>query len=232
MPIARLFAAFVLAVLAIGCGSLTSQVERGLERELPELVGPADRYDVEIEGLRAGAGEADRVTAVGERVRPEGAPVVDRLQLELRGVAFDRGEDRLERVDSARATARVTVPDLEAFLEAQRNVRDASVTLREPDEATIRVRPEFGGIALPRGVEAEVRGRLEAADGRVRFVVSDVEAAGLNLGAAAARRLSDAINPLVDLSDTDARLQVTGVRVEGGAVHLDATGDPASLRLR
>ena len=222
----------VLALLLCAGCVPTGQVERGLERELPKLLGPADRYDVEIDGLRARSGEAEHVTVVGERVRAEGAPVVDRLELDLRGVRYDRDEERLERVESARATARIMAPDLADFLEAQRNVRDAVVTLRAPDEATIRVRPELGGVALPRGVEVEVTGRLGVDDGRVRFAVSEVEAAGLNLGSAVARRLSESINPLVDLTDTAAGLRVTDVRVEDGVVRLDAAGDITGLQLR
>ena len=218
-------------MLCAGCVP-TGQVERGLERELQKLIGPADRYNVEIEGLRARSGEAEHITVVGERVRAKGAPVVNRLVLDLRGVTYDRGEKRLERVDSAYATAQITASDLAAFLETQRNVRDATVTLRAPDEATIRVRPEFGGVAFPRGVTAEVTGRMEAADGRVRFAVAEVEAVGFDLGSAAARRLSEAINPLVDLSDMASGLRVTDVHVEGGAVRLDATGDITGLRLR
>lgn len=232
MPVSR-FSSFVLVLLlCAGCVPSTGQVERGLERELAQLLGPADRYDVEIDGLRARSGEAERVTVVGERVRAEGAPVIERLELDLRGVVYDRDEERLERVESARGTVQITGPDLAAFLGAYRNVRDAEVTLREPDGATIRVRPEFGGVALPRGVAAEVTGRLEAADGRVHFAVSEVEAAGFDLGSAAARRLSEAINPLVDLSDVAAGLRVTDVRVEDGVVRLDAAGDITGLRLR
>lgn len=229
----RSFCYFLLPFLLwTGCVPSTGQIERGLERELPKLLGPADRYDVEIEGLRARSGEAERVTAVGERVRLEEAPVVDRLDVELLGVTYDRGEDRLERVERARATARITPLDLADFLEAHRNVREASVTLDAPNRATIRLRPEVGGIALPRGVTVEVTGRLEPDGRRLRFEVSDVEAAGVNLGRAAASGLSDLVNPLVDLSGTPADLRVTDVRVENGVLRLDATGNPTGLRLR
>ena len=229
----RLIPALVLILtFSAGCAPPTGWVEQELERRLPELVGPADLYDVQIEGLRARSGEATRIVAVGERVQPEDAPVVDHFELDLHGVVFDRSEKRIERVDSARASARITALDLEAFLEDQRNVRDARVTLRESDEATIRVRPELGGIALPRGVEVKLTGRLEAENGRIQFVVSDVEAAGLDLGSAAARRLSDLINPLVDFADSEIRLQITSVRTVEDAVLLDATGDLSGLRLK
>lgn len=221
----------LIGALWLGC-SVSGQVERGIERELPAAIGPADRYDVEIEGLRARAGEARRVTVRGERVQPENAPVLDRLDLDLRGVHYDRREERIERVERATATARITPADLAAFLNTQRNVSGASVALQEPNQATIRVRPELGGFTLPAGLTVEITGTLVAEAGRVRFDVSELRAAGANLGEAVARRLSAAINPVVDLSGMPARLQVTGVRVEEGAVRLDAEGDPTGLRLR
>lgn len=222
----------LLLALGTGCVPSTGQIERGLERELPKLLGPADRYDVEIEGLRARSGEASRVSAVGERVRLADGPVVDRIDLELRGVRYDRGQDRLERVESARATARITPLDLADFLETHRNVREAAVTLEAPNRATIRLRPEVGGIALPRGVAAEVSGTLEPEGRRLRFEVTDVQAGGIGLGRAAATGLSELVNPLVDLSETPADLRITGVRVEDGVLRLDATGNPTGIRLR
>lgn len=224
-------ALLLAGLLLTGCVPSTDAIERRIERELPELLGPADRYDVEIEGLRARDGRADRVTATGERVRMEDAPVLDRLVVEMEGVAYDRREQRLDRVDTLRATAHLRPADLEAFLEAHRNVRDAAVTLRAPDEATIRLRPELGGLALPRGMELEVRGRLEPRAGRLHLAVDRVEAAGAGLGDTAARRLADAVNPLVDLSAPGADLRITGARVEGGALRLDAAGRASSLRL-
>ena len=218
-------------LLLTGCVPSTDDIERRIERELPELLGPADRYDVEIKGLRARDGEAERVVATGERVRMEDAPVLDRLVVEMEGVAFDRRERRLDRVDTLRATAHLRPADLEAFLEDHRNVRDAAVTLHPPDEATIRLRPELGGLALPRGMELEVRGRLEPRAGRLHLAVDRVEAAGAGLGDAAARRLADAVNPLVDLSAPGADLRITDAVIEDGALRLAAAGRAAGLRL-
>ena len=218
--------------LFAGCNPVEGLVERGIEAELPEAIGPADRYDVDVTGLQTSTGEADHVTVLGERVRPEGAPVLDRLDLDLRGVRYDRDAKRIDRVESARATARVLPADLAPFLDAHRNVRGPAVTLRPPDGATLRFRPEIGGLAVPEGVAVEMTGRLVAEDGRVRFDVAEVRAAGLNLGGAVARRLSEAINPVVDLTDTDVSLRVTGVRVEAGAVIVEATGDLDGLSLR
>jgi hypothetical protein len=222
----------LLALSAAGCNPVEAYVERGIEQELPRVLGPADRYDVDITGLRTSTGEAERVTVLGERVRPAEAPALYHLALALHGVRYDRDARRLDHVERAHATARVLPADLAPFLDAHRNVHGAAITLRPPDGATLRFRPELGGLSLPAGVAVEMTGRLVAAEGRVRFDVSEVRAGGVGLGSAVARRLSAEINPVVDLTRTDVALRVTAVRVEPAAVVVEATGDPSGLRLR
>ncbi|MEL7523603.1 MAG: hypothetical protein AAGJ80_18615, partial [Cyanobacteria bacterium J06553_1] len=100
-----------------------SLVEQGIERELPKYVGPADSYKVDIDGLKVNDGTASTVVALGERVHPKGAPVIEQLKLELEGVVYDRDNERLSKIDGARLTAVIKTPDLVTFLEAYRDVR-------------------------------------------------------------------------------------------------------------
>ena len=219
----------LLAVVAGGC-SVSGRVESEIEGALPAALGPADSYDATVGGVDLGAGTADRISIVGERVAREDAPVVDRLTVELRGVRYDRKTKRIDGAQSARATARVLPLDLADYLARQRGVGDARITLAAPDRATVRVQGEVQGVRLP--VAAEVTGRLEAQGGTVRLVVDDVRAAGIGLGGGIARRLEERINPVIDLTDEALALRVTGVRVEGGELVLEAEGDVAGLRLR
>lgn len=221
---------FLLAVLALSACDLSGRVESEIEAALPAALGPAERYDAEVGGLDIGDASAETVRVVGTRVAREDAPVVDRLDVVLRGVTFDRSERRLTEVESARATARLLGPDLAAYLVRQRGVADAEVTLAAPDQATIRLQGEIEGLRIPVG--AEIRGRLAVADGRVRLDVASVRAAGIGLGGTIARRVGEQINPVVDLMDEDVALRVTDVRVEGGALVVEATGDVSGLSLR
>ena len=218
-----------LAVCLVGC-DVSGRVEAEIEAALPAALGPADAYDATVEGLRLRASEAERVSVTGRRVAREDAPVLDRLDVVLWGVAFDRASRRLTRVDSGRARARLLPDDLAAYLVRQRGVARAEVALEAPDRATVRVQGEVDGLRIPVG--AEVSGRLRADGGRVRLDVARVAAAGIGLGAALAERVGERINPVVDLTDEDLALEVTAVRVEGGALVLEATGDPSGLSLR
>ena len=209
-----------------------SLIEQGIERELPKYVGPAESYDVKIKGLNVGSGSADVVTAVGERVRPEGAPVIDRLTLDLQGVVYDRSAERLSQVDNARLTAVIKTPDLADFLEAYRNVNEAEVVLRSPNEATLRVRPQLGDYSVPPGITVDVTGTLIGEATQLRFEVSEVSAAGIDISAIAARRLSDAVNPLADLKNLPIQVDITSVIVAGETIGLEVVGDPSSFAMR
>lgn len=208
-----------------------SLVEQGIERELPRYVGPADSYSVDIEGLRVKEGTAENVVAVGERVRPEGAPVIERLALELEGVEYDRTHDKLRQVAGARLTAVIKTPDLVTFLEAYRDVREAQVMLRSPNEATIRLRPQIGGLAVPRGITVDVSGQLIGDRTQLRFDVDEVSAGGIDLSAIAASRLSEVINPLADLENLPVDVEITSVIVAGESIGLEVIGNPSSFEL-
>ncbi|WP_412068864.1 DUF2993 domain-containing protein [Rubrivirga sp. IMCC43871] len=219
----------LLALTASGC-DVSGRVEAEIEAALPAALGPADHYDATVDGLKLSSRTADRVTIAGDRVAREDAPVVDRLDVTLWGVAFDQKTRVLTRVDSARATARLLPTDLGEYLGAQRGISRATVALAVPDRATIRVEGAIEGFRLPIG--AEIRGRLVASGGVVRLDVESVRAAGIGLGGGIARAVGDRINPIADLRDEDLALTVTGVRVERGAVVVDATGDLEGVRLR
>jgi hypothetical protein len=58
-----------------------------------------------------------------------------------------------------------------------------------------------------------------------------VSAAGFDLSAIAARRLSDVINPLADLQNLPIDVEITSVIAAGETIGLEVVGDPASLAL-
>ena len=228
-PAPLLLALLLVAVGGAGCNPTTAIAEREVERALERAFGPADDYDVQIEGLDAGDGTARRVTVVGERVRPEGAPVLDRVDAVLEDVRFDRSAKTLERAGRSDITVSVLPDDLAAYLVASGRVEDAEVSFEAPDGLVLRVRPDLGAIPLPPGATVRVAGTLAGEGARVRLDVASVEAAGIGLGGAAAGLLEDQVNPLLDLSRSGG-LEVTGIDVEGGALRVRAEGPLTDVR--
>ena len=211
-------------LLLTGCAPTESIVERGIQRELPRIVGPAERYEVDVGGINLLSGQAQRITAVGTRVQPEGAPLLERVDVELRDVTYNRREKRMERVGHALITAQVTDAALTAFLETHRHLQEVSVTLEPPDQVAIRARPELSGIEIPAGLNLSVAGRLIRAGQEVNYEISEARAVGIGLGNSVAGALTEAINPLIDLSKVPVVLEVTEMRVQDGAISVSATG--------
>ena len=212
------------SLLASGC-SPTRLVEGRIAEVLPRAVGPADAWDVTVQGLRPRG--AERVLAVGTNVRPAGAPLVERLDLVLTDVTSDGR--RLTGVAAARATATLATSALTEAIAAQGTLASPVLVLSAPDRLAVRGRPAYDGFTLPIA-EVAVEGRLVAgADGTVRLDVERVRAGGLPLPDVVEREIEARVNPVADLRRTRARLRVTAVRVEGTRLVVEAEADPAAL---
>lgn len=220
-----------LTVLLIAGCTPSGVVERQIESQLPKYIGPAAAYDVEIEGLQVRNNAADRVYVTGERVSPDNAPVLDRLELELLGVRYNRDESRLEQVDSAQAAVSIMGNDLATFLEAQDTILEADLALHPPDRATISIRPTLGSFSAPPGITIDAEGQFTGAGSQIRFEVDEVRAAGINLGNIAAQGISREINPLVDLGGLPVRVEIKSISVNREAVQIEVIGDPTSFQL-
>ena len=222
----------VLALLVVGgaaCNPVTAFAEGEVERILQDAFGPADDYDVRIEGLSAGDGTARRVTVTGRRVRPDGAPTLDRVDATLDGVRFDRDAKTLERVDRADLTVSVLPDDLAAYLVASGRAREAEVAFEPPNRVVLQLRPDLGDIPLPPGATVRVEGALVGEGAEVALDVERVEAAGIGLGGAAADLLEDQVNPLLDLSRSGG-LEVTDITVGDGVLRARAQGPLTDIR--
>jgi len=227
----RVLSLVLAGVLASGC-SPTRIVEQRIAEALPRTVGPADAWDVTVQGLRPRG--AARVVAVGTNVRPEPAPAqagrapaIERLDLVLTDVTSDGR--RLTGVGGTHATATLTTAALTEAIAADGALASPVVLLREPDGLAVRGRPAYDGFVLPIA-EVAVEGRLVAgADGTVRLDVQRVRAAGLPLPDVVEREIEARVNPVADLRRTRARLRVMAVRVEGTRLVVEAEADPAAL---
>lgn len=219
-----LLAAVLLASMLVGCGSRESQVERAVERELPSIVGPAESYKVDVQGIRGATG-ADLVTVSGTRVHPAGAPVLDRVSVALANVVYNPNCSGLQSISGVEGRVGVLGSDIAAFLEENRRLQNVQVTLRPPNEAVVRAQPEIPQLQLPSGAPVvEVTGVLRGVGPIINYDVTQVRAGGVTLPDPAPRLLSDAINPIVDLSAMPLMLQVGELRVADSTLIADVTG--------
>jgi hypothetical protein len=211
----------------------TAPVERALERQLHGVVGPADGYRVQMEGLNPARGTLDRMTAEGTNIRPEGGPVVARAAVDLADVSFDARDQSLTGIGHGRVEVHLLEGDLARFLEQNRHLRQVDLRLIEPDRVRIEAVPEIPQLDLPPGATVGLEGRLAPSRRHVNLVVDRVEALGRDLGRPAARVLQEAVNPIADLSQLPVILELESLRVARGRLEVTAQGRlPPGQRLR
>ncbi|MBA3353094.1 MAG: LmeA family phospholipid-binding protein [Blastocatellia bacterium] len=209
-----------------GCASMTeARVEQRITAELPRVVGPAARYQVNVQGARDNGEIADirRLHVIGTRVEREKSPVLDRIEVTMSDIVFDRKEKRLLSLGTADANVRVLPSDLAAFLDARPGLDNVIVTLYPPYEITIETQFAIAGFALPRVTSAKIRGRLVVNDGKLAMEVVDLRVAGFPVGTIPTIIVERLINPLVDLSAPPAAARVTSVQVMSDSVLLTAS---------
>jgi hypothetical protein len=224
LPI-RIVLAMIALILVSGCGNPTSgTVERAIERALPKIVGPAQSYHVTVEGLR-GTTYAETVTATGKRVHPQGSPVLDRVEVVLKDVTYDPSRGELERIGSASGTATVLAGDIADYLNGTGKVKNTSVTLDAPDRAQVQAQVEVPGLPVSANALVSATGNLTSGENYINFDIAQVTAGGVVLPDAAVDVLSEAINPIVDLSSMPIVVRATGVHVENGTAVIQISGE-------
>ncbi len=209
-----------------GCASMIdARVEQRITAELPRVVGPAARYEVNVQGARDNGEIADirRLHVIGTRVQREKSPVLDRIEVTMSDLVFDRKDKRVLSLGTADANVRMLPSDIAAFLDARPSFDNVIVALFPPYEITIETQFAIAGFALPRVTNAKIRGRLVVNDGKLAMEVVDLRVAGFPVGAIPTIIVEKLINPLVDLSAPPASARVTTVQVMQDSVVLTAS---------
>jgi hypothetical protein len=222
---ARLGAVLALAALLAACADyLDARAEGALREALVRVVGPAASYDVSVSGASLDASRFERVRFVGTRIVRARAPVLDRLELELRGVAIDRQEKRLTALAGATGSLRIRAADLADYLRERGWFEDARVVLAAPDRVAISGTPKIGGAVLQLRDGAELQGRLVAQGAQLRLAVEAVRIGELQAPPLIRSLLERAVNPLLDAGGFPVAARIDAVAVEGDAVVITASG--------
>lgn len=217
--------AVVVTLGVAGCASVVDhRAEQIILSELPRLVGPAREYRVSALGVTPSAGQLQAVRVVGERIARPGSPVIDQANVQLRDVRFDRAEKRVESIGAVDARATVLPRDIASFLDERPGLDAVDVQFYGNGEIAVRAQPSVAGFTLPSGVRVSMRGYLVPEGSRLKLEISDLRAAGFEVGLLPKAALQVLVNPIVDLSSLPALTRISSVRVEGAALVIEASG--------
>lgn len=225
-PRVAAFAVVVMACASLGAcsGYLDSRAERALREALPRVVGPAESYDVVVAGASIDAARFERVRVVGTRVARENAPVFDKIELELRGVALDRETKTLRAVADANGSVRIAAGDLADYLQRRGWIDEPAVAFASPDRIEISGTPRIAGIAIATRRGAGFGGRLRADGTKLHLVVDRLRFGDREAPALVRAVVERAINPIFDAAPYPLPERMDAVAVEGETLRIAASG--------
>jgi LmeA-like phospholipid-binding len=222
---AKLLAVAAVATLIAACSTyVESRVETVIRDALPRVVGPASSYDVQVSGSTIDANTFDRVRVAGSRVARTNAPVIDRIELDLRGVSVDREKKTLTSVNAASGQVRVLSGDLADYLQRRGFIEDAVVRFDQPDRIVVTGSPKIAGLPIAVSGGAEFQGRLVPRGPQLRMTVDYLRIGGVEAPPVARTLLQASVNPIFDTSAYPVPAQIDSVTVDGAALVIAASG--------
>lgn len=216
----------VFAILLNGCGKqlVTSKIEKSIAARLPEVIGPADNYKVEVSGHTKDMlqGEIREIRIYGKNV--EVAPILkaDELFVVLSDVQADTNTQTIKHVGSANFEAVVREPALNSYLRvAHPDLNELKVTLKK-GRMLVHVRPSVIGISFGVNLEGDL---FVVKPSTVNYKVDRLALAGLKMPGMVADYIEGKINPVQDLSDNALKINLDSALIEQGAIRMKGTAD-------
>jgi hypothetical protein len=198
--------------LGAGCARPFGRIERAIQARLPEVVGPADAYDVRISRSagRILGGTIGWLEIDGRNVRPNGNVQLDRVAVRLEGVRFEREQPSLREIRQASVQVRVSADSVLSFLRA-RNPRLADMELDFlPNRMRIVVPPSLLETEGPLVIEGRP---VLVGPATVNWEASRIATLRDAVPEGGLRKLEEIFNPIVDLSSLRFALELLRVSV-------------------
>ncbi len=217
-------------LLLAGCGvgqSAQTIVAHKIADALPQAIGPAAHYDVQVSGNTLGLaqGRARGVQIRGQDVQMTPAVTLDTLTLDARDIVFDEKSRQVRSIGSSSFAASMGQARLSSYIAQVRP--DLIVTLGSSDlQATLPV------SVGPLHTTVSVRGTLvPTAPGAsaLNFVADQGRLGVLPVPAFAVNAALEAVNPVLDLSRVKVPIGVQSADVEGGMLTIRGTAQLDAL---
>ena len=191
---------------------------------LPDFIGPADSYDVKVEGSFSDLmnSRLDRLRITGRNVLFLRKYPVDELLLEMKNIRFDMEARTLKSAESTSLSAVMYESSLLRYVAREHpDLGQAHIVISE-GFVVATAEPELAHLSA----QVEAVGKLRIRDGvRVDFVVEKVSVGGLPMPAAVANTIENQFNPVLNLSDCPLPITLTSIKMAPGKVALTGTAD-------
>lgn len=232
--VATTLTALAATALLTAAGCFDSTAQRRAEREilavLPDLIGPAEKYEVDVKGSASGIvrGRFTSIAILGINVQPLDLPPLARMEAFIEDMDFDISNRRVR--SSGRATWKGWMADSEL-----KTILEGRIPLIS--SLTVQSRPnlvEINGQVTVRGITGQGRVRAVPSVRNNREIwLRPIQVESLGIGVPipgwGQRQIENLINPVYIIESKEIPLEVARIVPEEGRLRLEGTFDPKAL---
>jgi len=216
----------VVSSLVAGCVGSSPQktVAHRIANVLPRWIGPAEHYDVKVDGdtFALGRGHVRRVQIDGSNVQLSSTVSMDRITIDAHDVSFDRKARKIHRIVDVSFVGQVGQDDIDHYLtKARPDLSDVSVRLRG-DDVQVSTPITVRGYTTTVSVSGTLRPNANAAD-KLDFVANGGNIGVVPVPARLMNVAIDEINPVLDLSRLRFPVSVKSVEIRNGTASVRGT---------
>ena len=150
----------IAAVSLYGCGgeSARKQIENAITAQLPELIGPAESYAVEVSAspIDMFNGRLKKIDIAGVNITTKTGLKISNLYAQVMGIKFNQSSREITNVDSTIYKASVIESELDKLVrDKYPDVPGLSVSIKD-EKLSIKASPSIANFKATVSTEAEV----------------------------------------------------------------------------
>ena len=218
-----------MLLLLAGCGSSERIAESEIVQAAPRYLGPADRYEADVQGL--GNSHVQSVKVTGYGVHPQPDLTLQTLTLTLTDVNYQRDPLRITGVGATSFALQASDAAMTSFLASQAQQRAANIPVRNLQVTFLDQLIRITGTATFNGQDMAVvtTGTLQPNGAQILYQPQTLTINGAAIGEPTLSTLIGMVNPLVDFSKWQFLPQIQTIVLQPGIITITGTGNAQRL---
>lgn len=213
------------AVLGLsGCANIHRQVEKAVADSLPDLIGPAKKYSVDVSGstFRLIKGKVSKLHIVGDDVRFKNGLTLSKLDVTVENIEFDTDSRKIKKAGKSVYSASVIDGELAGYLSrSYPDVPNIKIAVHS-GTLNLSATPKVSGINVPVTAQAKVRVRNRS---QLSLDILKASAARIPAPGFARNYIESKVNPVFDVSALGFDANIDRAALQPGRVTIYGTLD-------
>lgn len=209
---------FAVVLFATGC--VRGIAEDAVRKSLPNIIGPAEKYEVKIEHSSDSQimhGDIQDLTVVGLHVKTKDGLTIKRLTVKMHGLKVDTHKKSLTSVEQAVFDLDISQEDLSVLARDKVHKLGKPVVLLSANSVTVALPAKV----LSASMDVTLHGALSVQEGqRVLFVPDKMTVGLLPIPSMLLSSAIDRINPVADLRGLPVPVQIDSLTTESGVMNV------------